>query len=228
MARRGRGVELFEVLSDRSSAKDESSKREPQSSVTPPPSTSDGRTVYNTAGAREIVFGFDSAFVLFVAVLILLGSAFYLGHQRGNEERRHGLTTLGEDGPRYQESVAVFREIDGNLNGILEVPPEMFTLQIFETSDASEKTLALLAFDRDYVLNLEEVRREGIHEARVFRKSGVYILTVGLFTSESDPALARLEEAFRRTASAPPHRGENPYNSCRRTQVRQLLGEAVL
>lgn len=228
MARKGRGVELYEVLAERAAGGKESSRREPAPPPTDEPSERATVRPPRSVTGREIIFGIDTAFVVFVSVLILIGTAFYMGHQRALEQSRRGLIEETGTPVPSADDLDVLKSIEGAERGGISIPQGKYTLQIFETAEADGKDLRLLAYDRAFVLNLEEVRREGVAEAHVFRKDGVLVLTVGLFDDESNPKLVRLREAFQQTVTGPPHRDEQPYRTCRIARVGELMGEALL
>ncbi len=218
---KAKGPELFELLArGKSRIRGErdvsSSALEPSRPASPPAARAE-------AGVREIVFSLDTAFVIFVAVLMLVASAFYLGYKRGALER----DLLPRKGSRAVEEMADVEAAEG-IEGLptgtrITLTGDEYTLKLRLTEDHSPPELARLQKDANHVGRLlaREFAEAEPLEVMIFDNSKLYALGVGLFESRDDPRLRRLKERLAKDPG-PPTSGPQPYGGCGVAQTGHL------
>ena len=216
MKKKRRHAELYEVLANQTSAS-ASAQGTPASPVRNP-----GPAPHPPRSGREIVFGVDTAFVIFAAVLILIGSAYCLGHQQGLAEAKRETGTV-------QSIQRADNPGTSTRPPVSPLAKEKFTLQLLTTPSTAQNELRLLEIDQQHVAQLlaAELKQDG-HKTYVFTSAGndLYVLSAGLFEGRGDPAIKRLRD-WLRELQGPPHRTGKPYAGCVTVQVKEL-GKRVL
>lgn len=217
MARKNRKVELYEILSRRR-APGEQGAGEP----VPYGPQQRPRT------GREIVFSLDAAFLLFVAVLVLIGTAYYIGYQRGRDEQRRDFGPNAQDRP---DGVADESEVDPT-----RVSLSVARRRVLRGIDTNRFTIRLRSLEPRSPSNLERLRleAESLTEAAVTEGARVLLfedeagdrfsLGVGLFADRSEQGLRALQERLRAYATAG---GVRPYRSAATAERAGDLGVAI-
>ncbi|MCX7934555.1 MAG: hypothetical protein N3A66_04755 [Planctomycetota bacterium] len=224
MAKAGRKIELFEILAARKARGKEVFSEPPEAIANrPSPASAAPRPlVGGYATAHEISFSRDGAFVIFVAILVFVGSAYLLGYQSGQREARQRPAAIGS-GLERRDDVDVWQGIEGRpIVSSLALSGEEFTLKLRAIDRKSESELAKLRAERAYLQALPLLKEEKL-EAYIFEKGDVCTLAVGIFAKRDDPRLARLQEYFARHRGPPTSRSLQPYAGCSATQT-NLLG----
>ncbi len=220
MAKVSKGVDLYEAFARKRNVGNllpRPQAETPRPEAPPPPS----RT------GRELVFSLDLGFVLFVATVIICGSAYYLGYQRGQAEARPRSPGL-EVAPPAEAGATI-----GPLKGLEGSPPadrvvlpkESFTLRLRTSAKHGEVELKRLQEDQAYVRGLEAVKLRGL-EVYIFDNGQVYSLGLGIFEARTDPQLAELQKALAEEKGPATSRGEAPYRSCSPVRLGEL-GEVL-
>ncbi len=224
MAKAGRKVELFEILAARKARGKEVFSAPPEAIANKPsPSPLAPRPLAGGySAAHEIAFSRDGAFVIFVAILAFVGSAYLLGYQAGQREARQ-RPAGGAVALERRDDVEVWQGIEGRpIVSSLVLSGEEFTLKLRTIDRKSESELARLRAERAYLQALPFLKEEKL-EAYIFEKGDVCTLAVGIFAKRDDPRLARLQEYFTRHRGPAISRSLQPYAGCSVTQT-NLLG----
>ena len=223
MAKSGRGIELFEILAQRRAKGKGLARPNWLEAGGDKPGTGTGRLPQAPARTgREIVFALDTAFVLFVAVLILVGTAYVLGYRNGQGEGQN-VALSGKAAPvEIRSDVDVTKGIEGKtLQPSFTLSGNEFTLKLRTTQKKTDADLAKLKHEARSLLALPDVR-DGSHEIHIFDSGGVYSLGVGLFEKREDPRLVHLQSAFAKIPGPPTSRGVLPYAACSVAQTKDL------
>jgi len=217
-----RRVELFELLANQ------------QASAGAPPASPAAETPRGLdpvlpraqqAGLREVVFSLDTAFVLFVGVLMLVACAYYLGRKKGLSEQAVGPK---DNAPlEFRAEVDIVEGVEGQRLPAVEVTGQEYTLKLRSTKDHGRHEQERLQEDAKWVRAV--LARTFALEERpvvlVFDNSQVYSLGVGLFESKEDPRLRALRDLLIRDGG-PPTSGTQPYGACVVART-SLLGKVV-
>jgi len=220
MQKPARGIELFELLAEQR-ARGRGLQRTPEADEPAPPTGPQPRPVIRSPRTgSEIVFSLNTAFVLFVAVLILCGSAYVIGHQNG---RRDEQNRAFKDGPmEIRPDAESYAGIEGRpIHPTLAVTGAEFTLKLTATQKKTEEDLAKLRHELAFAAAQAPVREANL-EAFVFDSGGVYTLGVGLFERKDDPTLLKLQRFFAASAGPAIARRPTPYRDCAPAQTKDL------
>ncbi|MDR1612219.1 MAG: hypothetical protein LBT97_05475 [Planctomycetota bacterium] len=173
---------------------------------------------------REVNFGLDTVFVLFVVVLALVGSTYFLGYKRGQEERPTGLVGLA-DIENANPDLYGLRNLSPAARSSIHPPEQDFTL-VLRTEPAEEDTRDRLEME------LAEAMARGSREVGtdvpgfLFRSSrgndARYVLAVGLGKTPNDPELNRLLQVYNTMDGIALSREPRPYIGCQIAQVGDL------
>ncbi|MDR0361700.1 MAG: hypothetical protein LBJ46_03290 [Planctomycetota bacterium] len=174
--------------------------------------------------AREVHFGLDTIFVLFVVVLALVGSTYFLGYKRGQEERPAGLVGLS-DIENANPNMYGLRNFSPAARSTIRPPEQDFTL-VLRTEPATDDPPERLEME------LAEAMARGSREVgtevpgflfRNTRGEDVrYVLAVGLAKTANDPELERLLRIYNTMEGISLSREPRPYIGCQIAQVRDL------
>jgi hypothetical protein len=172
---------------------------------------------------REVVFALDTALICFTIVLALVGSSYFIGYRRGQEERPAGLAGISEIETGDPERLGI-RTLTPPPRAAMRPPETDFTLIIRKepaTDDLPERL----------ELELAEALARGRNESGmdfpgfIFRTSGNdphYILAVGLGQTVNDAGLNRLLQIYNVMEGITLSRQPRPYLGCRVAPVREL------
>ncbi len=172
---------------------------------------------------REVVFALDTAFIFFTVVLALIGSSYFLGYKRGQEERPDGLTGAAEIDLSNPDRVNL-RLLSPAPRSTMRPPETDFTL-VLRTEPASDDLPERLE------LELAEAVARGRQQAGtdiqgfIFRTGGNdprYVLSVGLGRTATDAELNRLLEIYYKMEGVTLSREPRPYIGSRIAPVREL------
>lgn len=207
MARISKGPELYEILAAR---------RNRQGGAFP-------WTTRTLQREREIIFSVNTAFVIFAAVVLLVASAYILGHRHGKEESRLYLSERTgniesrgevevlpgiERGPTLRPEVAILDE-------------KAYTLRLCISAKKDEAELERMKMHRAYILQHPIVREHAL-ETYIFDNGAVYSLGVGLFSNRRDPLLLRLQTLFVGDGGPPNSKSPKPYQGCSPERIGDL------
>ncbi|GHT05206.1 hypothetical protein FACS1894139_08620 [Planctomycetales bacterium] len=144
-------------------------------------------TVSPRSRSREIVLSLDAAFVIFVLFLILLGTAYTLGVNSGEQKERESFNA-----PRVPAAEAELGELkidrSAPLAATVLIPPQQFTMRLTEADDLDDLRVLRAAWLDNAVI------RDGNLEVFIFDDGKKYILTVGAFSSPEERNLGRVRE----------------------------------
>lgn len=172
---------------------------------------------------REVVFGLDTALVFFTVVLALVGSSYFIGYKRGQEERPAGLAGAAEIETANPEQVNI-RHLSPPPRAAMRPPEHDYTLIIRKETAADDLPERL-------ELELAEALARGRQEQGknfpgfIFRTAGAdphYILAVGLGQSANDQELNRLLKIYNDMEGITLSRQPRPYLGCRIAPVKEL------
>jgi hypothetical protein len=222
MARSGKGVELFEILAERRArGKGLSRPVASEPAGEPPPDSRPSIPDLPRTG-REIVFGLDTAFVIVVAVLIFVGSAYVIGLKNGQREEKDQALKERQSPLEKRSDAEAAKDIEGKpLQHALQVTGNEFTLKLRSVEKKSDADLARLRYELRHVQGQALLKEEGL-DAFIFDKGGVLTLAAGLFEKRDDPALARLQAYFAKNSGPATSRTQLPYAGCSAAQTKEL------
>ena len=120
-----RKAELYEILANKSPA--EKDGVDNQSLYSTP---SQLQNFTKSRNGREIVFSLDGAFVIFVVVLLLIGTAFFLGYRKGTSEAKASF--VRDIQPEIIEEAGDLKLVNTNIppGGEIEIPENKFSLRL--------------------------------------------------------------------------------------------------
>lgn len=176
---------------------------------------------------REVVFGLDTAFIFFIVVLALVGSSYFLGYKRGQEERPAGLAGIG-DIEMSEPGRVNLRHLAPAPRATLRPSEQDYTL-ILRTEPAGEDLPERLELELAEAVALGRKQGGGDIQGYIFRTGGnnpLYVLAVGLGRTANDAELDRLLKIYYRMEGVTLSREPMPYRGCRVAPVREL-GTAV-
>lgn len=176
-------IELYEIIANRLQAGEN------------PPSPVDGtyeiplpQRLSKNSG-REIVLSLDAAFVIFVIFLLLLGTAYSLGLQKGEQREREifrPLNTVVATGDLAQ--VKTLKDESPAGDEKVKIPADRYTLKLVAGADLA----ALEKVRADLLANL--VISKNNVDAFIFDNRGKYLLTLGVFPSQDDELLKSMQK----------------------------------
>lgn len=234
MARK-KGVELFELLADRSTPLNAGLVKVPPvqppeclpvAPVPSPAAVSAPQPIplaRSTYAGRELVIGVDMAFVVFVAVVAGLISAYKIGHDRGAAEEAD-RAAVEQARTLSPDDVAPYTGIEGrNPAEPLHLSGQEYVLRLRSTRGHEEEELRKLRVDQAFAAGVVKAGAADLPEAvcLIYDNGKVYSLAVGLFKDRGEAGLARLRELFK-DRDGPPSSGAKPYAGCAVDQTGQL------
>lgn len=147
---------------------------------------------------REVVFSLDAAFVIFVIFLLLLGTAYFLGLQKGEQKARTSFSTAAAIAvPQVKlESIETATSQAVAPVAAITIPEGRYTLRLTESAKREEiekLKKELLANDtiRNYKVEVF------IFAAPSAQGGESYILALGSFSSPNDETLVRFQRFFK-------------------------------
>lgn len=171
---------------------------------------------------REVVIALDTALIVFVMVVALVGSSYFIGYKRGQEERPVGIAGVG-DIETADPSRLNIRNLSPAPRSAMR-PEQEYTL-IIRREPATDELPERLE------LELAEALARGAREfgreipGFIFRTGGAdphYILAVGLGQTANDAELGRLLKIYNEMEGINLSRQSRPYLGCRIAPVREL------
>lgn len=172
---------------------------------------------------REVVIALDTALIVFVMIVALVGSSYFIGYKRGQEERPVGIAGVG-DIETADPSRLNIRNLSPPPRAAMRPPEQDYTL-IIRREPATDELPERLE------LELAEALARGIRESGreipgfIFRTGGAdphYILAVGLGQTANDAELARLLKIYNEMEGINLSRQSRPYLGCRIAPIREL------
>ncbi len=219
MAKRTRKAELYEILANRKDrVKDGGAVLRPDDIAETAPSVR-ART------GREVIFSLDVAFVIFGAVLLLTGSAYVIGHKKGEDAAQLKFDRLGDSAAALdagQKPIGVVETERAALRPRLtQADPEKYTILLRVSDGYADADKERLELEREQLYALPPVR-QGRHNVFVFEKKreGVYGLALGAFSASDDPKIVLLRE---RLKSHPGRHNDMPYKHLSVERIGTLL-----
>lgn len=172
---------------------------------------------------REVVFALDTAFIFFSVVLALIGSSYFLGYKRGQEEMPASMTGVGDievvDPGRIN-----LRHLSPAPRAAIRPSEQDFTL-ILRTEPATDGLPERLELElAEAVVRGNQAGGDDI-QGFIFRTSGAdprYVLSVGLGRTANDGELNRLLQIYNKMEGITLSREPRPYIGCRIAPVREL------
>jgi len=230
VAKKASGNELYELLAARRSTE----LAKPPTLFQPPAATQNAQDAGSaiphvqtsplssmpvSRSGREVSLSLDSAFVIFVAVLILLGAAYTIGRQHGLHEQSYLRADSAESKVGLSADPDTVQAGEGPLRSQVMADRGKYTLKLMTMSQHEPVDLERMKIQREELLQSDQIRRINA-EVHVFDNGAVYILSVGVFPSRADPDLEQLKAYFSDPQSSP------AFRSCSIERIGDL-GEAV-
>lgn len=186
-----RKVELYEIIANRLQENAPQTDLPQGSTYEIPLSPRAGRR-----GEREVVLSLDAAFVIFVVFLLLLGTAYLVGVQKGQQLTRDSFGPVAAPQPTISglapETLQTSEPVAKNAKGT-NVPRGRHTLRLTESADHAE----ILRLKQE--LLADDTVRSFYVEVFVFappQKGEKYILALGSFASDTDETLSLFQKRF--------------------------------
>jgi len=196
----------------------------PQAAVAPPLQPPPPPPEPRVRAPREVVLALDTAFIVFVIVLALAGSSYFLGYKRGQEERPAGLVGLGDIDSANPDSINLRHLSPPARAGV--APPEQDYTLVLRTEPAADNLPERLEYE------LAEAMARGGREAGldlqgfIFRNTKGndtrFVLAVGLAKTPNDPELQKLLQIFNKMEGISLSRESRPYIGCQIAPIREL------
>ncbi len=176
---------------------------------------------------REVVFALDTALICFTVILALVGSSYFIGYKRGQEERPAGLAGIADIETADPNRVGI-RNLTPPPRAAFRPPETDYTL-VIRIEPATDELPERLELELAEALarGRKEIGRE--IPGFIFRTQGAdphYILAVGLGQSVTDQELNRLLQIYNVMEGINLSRQPRPYIGCRIAPIREL-GVAV-
>ena len=146
---------------------------------------------------REIVFSLDGAFVIFVIILLLIGTAFYLGYQKGESETKASFVRdVKPDNIISSYRLKLVNEYTPPV-GSIDIPKDKYSLKLISLKRTAGNYRKLVNI-KNKILNNALVASSKLH-LFIFDKAqgGVYSLAIGLFDKTDDEMLITMKEYFK-------------------------------
>lgn len=177
--------------------------------------------------SREVVFALDTAFIFFTVALALIGSSYFLGYKRGQEERPTGMAGVADIDAADPGRINI-RNLAPPPRSATRPAEQDWTL-VLRTEPASDDLPERL--ELELAEAVARGRQESGREAPgfIFRTAGnnpLYILAVGLGKTANDEELNDLFKIYNRMEGMTFSRVPRPYIGCSIAPVREL-GTAV-
>ncbi|MBN1257219.1 MAG: hypothetical protein JXA52_05890 [Planctomycetes bacterium] len=178
----------------------------------------------------ELIIDFNTGLAALLVVLIMLGTAAYLGYRAGIKDEGNRLRIRiqeEERGEIYEGSAMLDEEVREERSGALLWPADtlVLTLISFNMSNQADwnKAKDTLAYARN-----QAVLAETGLEAHILSDGKVYFVVVGPFKNRTDPQIKKVQDAFRklpgpRTTTG---YGQYPYEGSHLEEF-EKLGRAV-
>lgn len=173
---------------------------------------------------REVVLALDTAFIMFVVIVALVGSSYFLGYKRGQEERPAGMAGMGDIETANPENFNL-RHLSPAARSVT-IPPEQDYTLVLRTEPATEELPERLEYE------LAEAMARGSREygAQVqgfifLNRTGNdsrFVLAVGLARTPNDADLNRLLQIYNRMEGISLSREPRPYIGCQIAPIREL------
>ncbi len=214
-----RKAELYEILASNSAATNDESVRGKIY-----PENSRVKSFAKSRSGREIVFSLDGAFIIFVVILLLIGTAFFLGYRKGaSEVKASFVRNVRAEKNADVNTLRLVNEYTPPL-GSIDIPNGKYSLKLIslKRSDANYRKLVEI---KNTILSNALVASSKLH-LFIFDKGkgGVYSLAIGLFDKTSDEMLMTMKEYFKNYSLD----GKNPtFNNFSVERVEDL-GEAKI
>ena len=144
---------------------------------------------------REVVFSLDGAFVIFVIILLLIGTAFYLGYQKGASETKASF--VRDKTPSDTLAVDKLKLVNEYMppTGSISVPTDKYSLKLISLKKSDNNYRRLVDLKKQIQGN-QLVASSKLH-LFIFDKGSVYSLAIGLFDKVDDEMLITIKEYFK-------------------------------
>lgn len=173
---------------------------------------------------KEVVFALDTAFIFFTVMLALVGSSYFLGYKRGQEERPAGLTGLGDIEVTDPDHLNL-RHLDPAPRTSVRPSEQDYTL-ILRTETVSDDLPERLELELAEAVARGKQGVGGMDvQGFIFRTGGTdprYVLAVGLGRTANDADLEKLRQVYYKMEGVTLSREPKPYIGCRIAPVREL------
>lgn len=172
---------------------------------------------------REVVFALDTAFIFFTVMLALVGSSYFLGYKRGQEERPAGLVGLS-DIELSDPAHLGLRHLGPAPRATIRPAEQDYTL-LLRTEPATNDLPERLEMELAEAVARGRQAMGAEVQGFIFRTGGNaphYALTVGLGRTANDAELHRLLQTYNKMEGLTLSREQRPYISCRIASVKDL------
>ncbi len=213
-----RKVELYEILA---SSSDVAASDELEDKVYSEPKAY--KAFARARSGREIIFTLDGAFIIFVVIMLMIGTAFFLGYQKGAGETKASFMRNTNNLSRVEavDKIQLVTEYTPP-TGSIEIPNGKYSLKLISLKRNNENYRRLVDLKRQ-VLGNSLVASSKLH-LFIFDsgKGGVYSLAIGLFDELDDEMLATMQGFFKNYSLD----GKNPAFKSFSSERVEDLGEA--
>lgn len=149
-------------------------------------------------GEREVVLSLDAAFVIFVVFLLLLGTAYFLGLQKGEQKAKEALAAVPAAVPTasLNDLTAARAEKPALPPAEISLPKRSYTLQLTESGNKEEILRLKKELQAKPIVSSNKV--EVFAVACTTPQGGKrYVLTLGAFPTDTDETISAFQKFFR-------------------------------
>lgn len=172
---------------------------------------------------REVVFALDTAFIFFTIVLALVGSSYFIGYKRGQEERPTGLVGIGDVDVADPAHIGI-RNLAPPPRTTVRPSEQDYTL-VLRTEPVTDDPTERLQLELAEAMARGKQAGGGDVQGFIFRTGGNdprYVLAVSLGRTINDPDLEKLRKIYNDLTGITLSREQKPYVGCRIAPVKEL------
>ncbi|GEM_PF-2089109 len=173
---------------------------------------------------REVNIALDSAFIIFIIIVALVGSSYFLGYKRGQEERPAGPIGLGDIENASADHVNL-RHLSPASRATVLPPDQDYTL-VLRTEPATEDLPERLEYELAEAIAKGSQQFGSPVQGFIFLNStgndARFVLAVGLARTPNDADLNRLMQIYNSMEGITLSRESRPYIGCQIAPIREL------
>lgn len=173
---------------------------------------------------REVNIALDSAFIIFIIIVALVVSSYFLGYKRGQEERPAGPIGLGDIENATADHVNL-RHLSPAARATVLPPDQDYTL-VLRTEPATEDLPERLEYELAEAIAKGSQQFGSQVQGFIFLNStgndARFVLSVGLARTPNDADLNRLMQIYNSMEGITLSRESRPYIGCQIAPIREL------
>ncbi len=173
---------------------------------------------------REVNIALDSAFIIFIIIVALVGSSYFLGYKRGQEERPAGPIGIGDIENVSADHVNL-RHLSPAARTTVIPPDQDYTL-VLRTEPATEDLPERLDYELAEAIAKGSQQFGSPVQGFIFLNStgndARFVLAVGLARTPNDADLNRLMQIYNSMEGITLSRESRPYIGCQIAPIREL------